>query len=63
LGHIADNDDATCGILNRGVYQYVDVKKHRMSLSQCREMFQFHKKEATCVTLTQVASERLAPQT
>ena len=38
LGHIVDDDDATCDALNRGVYQYVEVKEYRMLLSQRREM-------------------------
>ena len=37
LGQIADDDDATCDASNRGVYQYVEVKEHRMLLSQRRD--------------------------
>ena len=36
LGQIASDDDATCDVPNRGVYQYVEVKEHRMLLSQRR---------------------------
>ena len=43
LGQIVDDDDATCDALNRGVYQYVEVKEHRMLLSQRREMPQLQK--------------------
>gem|GEM_PF-2618666 len=38
LGQIVDDDDATCDGPNRGVYQYVEVKEHRMLLSQRCEM-------------------------
>ena len=38
LGQIADDDDATCDASNRGVYEYVEVKEHRMLLNQRREM-------------------------
>ena len=44
LGQIVDDDDATCDAPNRGVYQYVEVKEHRMLLSQRREMPQLHTK-------------------
>ena len=42
LGQIVDDDDATCDGPNRGVFQYVEVKEHRMLLSQRREMPQLH---------------------
>ena len=55
LGQIVDDDDATCDAPNRGVYQYVEVKEHRMLLSQHREMPQLQQlgqigddSDATC---------------
>ena len=41
MGQIVDDDDATCDGPNRGVYQYVEVKEHRMLLSQ-RRAFSFY---------------------
>ena len=44
LGQIGDHSDATCDASNRDVYEYVEVKEHRMLLSQRREMPQLHTK-------------------
>ena len=69
LGQIGDHSDATCDASNRDVYEYVEVKEHRMLLSQRSEIPQFlaifrsssaiHIVEATRKIIIQSLSERL----
>ena len=44
MGQVASDDDATSDAPNRDVFAYVEVKEHRMLLSQRREMPQLHTK-------------------